>query len=253
MLMKDILAAAEESRFLAAGPGSAAELETMASSESSVAEAIAKALRQDLDVLASFCIIWPSEFVFSAECGPGLHIQKDDLFAVPRSTLLSALGVGTLGERPFSTSWQLDHLPVALRRIPFAVPGTTKLALPISLGGHIVGIVGMCSADGREQEALRREDVWAKLPGRELPLALDRTLDDDPARRGAELPAASGGNEKPLSPREAEIARYLGDGYSIINIGAILGVSPNTVRTYVRRIYAKLNVCSRVELVRRIC
>lgn len=55
-----------------------------------------------------------------------------------------------------------------------------------------------------------------------------------------------------LSRREREIARLLVAGYSGVNVAAISGLSENTVRTYVRRLYAKLKVSNRAELVRTL-
>ncbi len=55
-----------------------------------------------------------------------------------------------------------------------------------------------------------------------------------------------------LSKREREIARLLVAGYSGVNVAAISGLSENTVRTYVRRLYAKLDVNNRADLVRRL-
>lgn len=55
-----------------------------------------------------------------------------------------------------------------------------------------------------------------------------------------------------LSRREREIARLLVAGYSGVNVAAISGLSENTVRTYVRRLYAKLAVSNRADLVRKL-
>lgn len=55
-----------------------------------------------------------------------------------------------------------------------------------------------------------------------------------------------------LSRREREIARLLVAGYSGVNVAAISGLSENTVRTYVRRLYGKLKVSNRAELVRTL-
>ena len=83
-------------------------------------------------------------------------------------------------------------------------------------------------------------------------------IDDDPVFAGArcavirveapERPAAIEG----LSKREREIARLLVAGYSGVNVAAISGLSENTVRTYVRRLYAKLRVNNRADLVRKL-
>jgi len=48
-----------------------------------------------------------------------------------------------------------------------------------------------------------------------------------------------------LSPREAEILTWVARGKSNGVIGEILGISPNTVDTHLRRIYEKLDVSDR--------
>ncbi len=55
-----------------------------------------------------------------------------------------------------------------------------------------------------------------------------------------------------LSKREREIARLLVSGYSGVNVAALSGLSENTVRTYVRRLYGKLGVKNRADLVRKL-
>jgi DNA-binding CsgD family transcriptional regulator len=55
-----------------------------------------------------------------------------------------------------------------------------------------------------------------------------------------------------LSRREREVARLLVAGYSGVNVAAISGLSENTVRTYVRRLYTKVGVSNRADLVRKL-
>jgi DNA-binding CsgD family transcriptional regulator len=55
-----------------------------------------------------------------------------------------------------------------------------------------------------------------------------------------------------LSRREREIARMLVSGYTAVNIAATYGLSENTVRTYMRRLYRKLAVNNRADLVRHL-
>lgn len=65
-------------------------------------------------------------------------------------------------------------------------------------------------------------------------------------------PAASSAvaaGEETLSPREAEVLNLLARGFSYAEIAALLGLSPQTVGTYVKRIYRKLEVNSRSEAV----
>jgi len=52
-----------------------------------------------------------------------------------------------------------------------------------------------------------------------------------------------------LSERESEVLALLAKGYLYKEIGAKLGISLNTVRTYLKRIYEKLHVQSRTEAV----
>jgi DNA-binding CsgD family transcriptional regulator len=52
-----------------------------------------------------------------------------------------------------------------------------------------------------------------------------------------------------LSPREEEIARMVANGRTNQAIAAALDISIWTVSTHLRRIFAKLAVCSRAEMV----
>jgi len=55
--------------------------------------------------------------------------------------------------------------------------------------------------------------------------------------------------EYDLSEREREVLEWLAQGKSIWTIAAILDLSPDTVKTYSKRIYAKLGVTDRVGAV----
>jgi DNA-binding CsgD family transcriptional regulator len=55
-----------------------------------------------------------------------------------------------------------------------------------------------------------------------------------------------------LSPREQEIARMVGEGYPNKVIADVLDISIFTVSTYLRRIFAKLNVTPRAAMVATI-
>jgi DNA-binding CsgD family transcriptional regulator len=63
----------------------------------------------------------------------------------------------------------------------------------------------------------------------------------------APLESASG---KPaLSAREQEVLEYITKGFTSDEIAAMMSVSRHTVLTYVRRIYAKLEVNSKAEAI----
>jgi DNA-binding CsgD family transcriptional regulator len=83
-------------------------------------------------------------------------------------------------------------------------------------------------------------------------------IDGDPVFGGAKCavirvePQDKAAPIEGLSKREREIARLLVAGYSGVNVAAISGLSENTVRTYVRRLYQKLGVANRADLVRKL-
>jgi DNA-binding CsgD family transcriptional regulator len=52
-----------------------------------------------------------------------------------------------------------------------------------------------------------------------------------------------------LSPREQEVARLVAKGLSNKAIAAVLDISPWTVSTHLRRIFTKLDVGSRAEMI----
>jgi len=57
--------------------------------------------------------------------------------------------------------------------------------------------------------------------------------------------------EPALGPREQQVLKFLVDGLIYKEIASELGISTNTVGTYVKRIYEKLHVCSRREIIAR--
>lgn len=62
--------------------------------------------------------------------------------------------------------------------------------------------------------------------------------------RGSNPPA-----ESPLTARETEILRMVAKGLSFETVGEVIGISPHTVVTHVKKIYRKLAVHSRGEAV----
>jgi DNA-binding NarL/FixJ family response regulator len=61
--------------------------------------------------------------------------------------------------------------------------------------------------------------------------------------------ASSGRDHPALSARESEILSLIAKGFSFAEIAKLLDISPNTVTTYVKKIYQKLAVHSRGEAV----
>jgi len=72
------------------------------------------------------------------------------------------------------------------------------------------------------------------------------------ARKVVQSFQKAGASEKPtenLSPREQEVLDYLSQGFLYKEIADKLGISYETVHTYIRRIYEKLQVRTRTEAV----
>ena len=83
-------------------------------------------------------------------------------------------------------------------------------------------------------EAIRRAEEGASwIDPRLTPLLLGIAADDTPS----------------LSPREREVLRLLSEGNRNDEIGKLLFISPDTVRTHVRRAIAKLGASNRTEAV----
>ena len=63
--------------------------------------------------------------------------------------------------------------------------------------------------------------------------------------------SAGGSGEKhgQLSPREEAVLEGLAKGWTYKQLAGELDISIDTIRTYIRRIYEKLHVCSRTEAV----
>ena len=65
----------------------------------------------------------------------------------------------------------------------------------------------------------------------------------------APVPPPQPAPASPLSERETEILRLVAKGFSFDTVGELLGISPHTVVTHVKKIYRKLAVHSRGEAV----
>ena len=130
--------------------------------------------------------------------------------------------------------WQADVAPIARNAIDLAMQSRGEVSA--------------------EQRALNTGEAAESLTvaaididGSELGVDACTAIHVNPAARPD---AAVADTETRLSTREREVASFLVDGYSNVNIAAITGLSENTIRTYIRRLYRKLGICSRVDLVR---
>ncbi len=82
-------------------------------------------------------------------------------------------------------------------------------------------------------------------------LYLDSLLDACQAAFGEPAAAQPGALPDPLTPRELEIMRLIGEGYSNPEIASELVVTVNTIKKHTSNIYGKLGVRSRTQAIAR--
>jgi DNA-binding NarL/FixJ family response regulator len=68
----------------------------------------------------------------------------------------------------------------------------------------------------------------------------------------AEVPESLDLRHRQLSPREQEIAGLITKGLTNKAIAQVLLLRPTTVNTYAKRLFLKLNVSSRAEMVAKV-
>ncbi len=93
------------------------------------------------------------------------------------------------------------------------------------------------------------------LPARELVSALEAVhageivISDPPLRARSAAGLDWPGRHEGLTDREAEILALITQGKSNADVAALSFLSPNTVKSYIRTIYRKINVDSRTQAV----
>jgi DNA-binding NarL/FixJ family response regulator len=118
--------------------------------------------------------------------------------------------------------------------------GATGYLLKDSTPGHAIAEIRDVHAGGSpispliaRQLLTRFRHAWQQ-DSAPMPLAAPPVPQEDHAR---------------LSPRERQVLDYITKGFSYEEIGGLMGVSRNTVLSFVRRIYAKLKVRSQIEAI----
>ena len=128
--------------------------------------------------------------------------------------------------------------------------GDPTISLPLRRGRTAVGtlqleIVGDAPV-GRELDVLK----WAsRIFARGLGCA-ERLADEGSRRPGENVEQTL--QRAPLTPRERDVVSLLVGGSSTRDIAAETGLTVSTVNTYLKRIFSKLGVHSRVELIARM-
>ncbi len=93
------------------------------------------------------------------------------------------------------------------------------------------------------------------MPARDLVAALEavhagNTVISEPPARGKSAPGLDWpGRREGLTDREAEILALITQGKSNAEVARLTYLSPNTIKSYIRTIYRKINAASRTQAV----
>jgi DNA-binding NarL/FixJ family response regulator len=93
------------------------------------------------------------------------------------------------------------------------------------------------------------------LPARDLVAALESVrageiVVSEPPKRAASAPGLDWpGRREGITDRESEILALITQGKSNADVAALTYLSPNTVKSYIRSVYAKIGVASRTQAV----
>ncbi|GAB4197317.1 MAG: hypothetical protein OHK0013_05310 [Sandaracinaceae bacterium] len=125
------------------------------------------------------------------------------------------------------------------------------LVIPLTHGKASIGKLHLYAADGtgRLPEEKARLARWAaKILSKGL--FYSRRLSQSGVKQEIDVKALLDGT--PLTPRERDVVGKLVAGASTREISEVTGLTISTVNTYMKRIFAKLGVHSRVELLARV-
>jgi DNA-binding CsgD family transcriptional regulator len=130
--------------------------------------------------------------------------------------------------------------------------GKTRIVLPLRYGRQALGQVVLLMPEGKdrlEAHDLRTARWAARIMGRCLNYSA--RMRHEPRKNGIE-DVSEALHKAPLTPRERDVVALLMSGASTRQIASETHLTVGTVHTYLKRIYPKLGVRSRVELVARM-
>lgn len=123
-----------------------------------------------------------------------------------------------------------------------------RVSFALRHGKHVFGTLTLHCGSAPARDDLRLARFCARMLARGIHYA--RRL--APTGGGSTLDVRAALDRTPLTPREREVVLLLVSGASTRTIAARTGLTVATVHTYLKRIYPKLGVHSRVELVAKM-
>ena len=170
----------------------------------------------------------------------------EELFRLDPHTSYLERGAGVVARIAGADS----HVVHTVNRNPAA--GSGLVMVPLRHGKSVLGVVELrpCKGASISPESLRLARTAARLLVRGL-LCAQRLSHSGPRVKRADA-VKSAVARSPLTPRERQVVLLLVAGSSTRLIAKETGLTVATVHTYLKRIYPKLGVHSRVELVARM-
>lgn len=150
--------------------------------------------------------------------------------------------------------FDLDQEPAAELAVVSAEPTETdeRISIPLRAGKRVMGTVHLSAP--RNRKRFGKDDVrmarWASRIAAAHLLYAERLREE--GRGSAREPISNMLARSPLTPRERDVVALLLSGATTKKIAGSTGLTIATVHTYLKRIYPKLGVHSRVELVARM-
>jgi DNA-binding NarL/FixJ family response regulator len=137
---------------------------------------------------------------------------------------------------------------VATRRLRQSSPGTAVAVVTAHKDGEWVARAAQAGASAFIPKSGSLAEMITMLkaakPGR-MSVAASLT------RLGSGEPAAGQGLPQKLTARELQTLAYIGQGMPAKNIAKVMGIGVHTCRGYIKAVYAKLQVTSKIEAVNR--
>jgi DNA-binding CsgD family transcriptional regulator len=128
------------------------------------------------------------------------------------------------------------------------------LGTRLTLHGHkwIVFSIKKRTCDFEETDLSIVKEIMLHVTRKAHSLGLTRPADLLPAGSNPDRCQKALRGIFALTAREAETAYWVSTGKTNIDIGCIMGISPNTIRTHLQTIFKKMEVHTRAELSRTI-
>lgn len=186
-------------------------------------------------------------------------VDRSDLLAGGVARLLSPEDGDRSEEKDEAVRSALTALSpdVVLVRVGTSGPGTLELADRIAAAvpeANVIALAGTPAEVAPGETTVPAGSAAERSAGGRFPTPRQRLLDltMDESTTSREGKAGESVEESPLAkltPRETEILVLLADGVGGGQIARKLSLSPNTVRSHIQNIRAKLRVHSRLEAV----